>query len=65
MCREHELLEARYHSDVMVCRDAARRLGSCQPREFNRINEDAERARAAFKNAREALNKHLAEHGCG
>jgi hypothetical protein len=64
-CSEREILEARYHADVRVYLDAVYRLDSCSREDFNVVWEDAKRARTAFENARSALNKHIAEHGCG
>jgi hypothetical protein len=64
-CPERKILEARFHADVRVYCDAVYRLDSCPREDFNVVWEDAERARTAFENARAALNKHIAEHGCG
>jgi len=64
-CPERDILEARYHADVKVYLDAAKRLASCSPGDFKQVHEDAEGARVAFENARTALNNHIAAHGCG
>jgi hypothetical protein len=64
-CPEREILEARFHADLRVYCDAVNRLDSCSCEDFNVTYEAAERASLAFENACAALNKHIAEHGCG
>jgi hypothetical protein len=64
-CREHEILKARYKADLNVYRLAVRQLDLCDSRNFNRVYEDAERARVAFESAHSSLNNHVAEHKCG
>jgi hypothetical protein len=65
VCPERAILESRFHADVRVYRDAIDRLDACPPKDFEVVYEAAERARLAFENARFALNRHIAEHGCG
>ena len=64
-CREHEILRSRYRADLKVYIDATARLEPCPSEDFERAFKHAERARVAFENARDALNSHIAEHGCG
>jgi hypothetical protein len=63
-CHEREVLEARYRTDVRAYCDALSRLYPYSEDE-PAVYEDVERARLAVENARAALDKHLAEHGCG
>jgi hypothetical protein len=69
-CPEREILEARFQADVRVYHDAINRLHDAintldfSSEDFNVVYEDAERARAAFENARAKLNTHIGEHGC-
>ena len=63
-CREHEILHSRLRADTRVYADAARRLESCTPEEFEKTYQAAESARIAFLKAQEALKAHVAVHGC-
>jgi len=63
-CREHQVLYGRFRADTKVYSDATRRLESCRPEDFEKTYAAAESARIAFLKAREALDAHIAAHGC-
>jgi len=51
-------------ADTKVYSEATRRLESCRPEDFEKTYEAAESARMRFLKAREALDAHIAAHGC-
>jgi hypothetical protein len=63
-CRQHEVLLGRLRADTKVYADVTRRLESCKAEDFEQTYRAAESARLAFLRAREALNVHIALHGC-
>jgi len=63
-CQERQLLHGRFRADMRVYVEVTGRLESCQPRDFEKTSEAAEMARLAFLRAREALDVHIAQHGC-
>jgi hypothetical protein len=63
-CQERYILQGRLRADAKVYIDANRRLESCKPEDFKKTYEAAESARIAFLRAQEALNAHIAAHGC-
>ena len=50
--------------DSCVYIDAAKRLDSCKPQDFERTYQAAESTRIAFLMARDALAAHIIEHQC-
>jgi len=65
ICQEREILKSRYRADLKVYSQAIHQLDTCEPGEFNQTYKLVERARTAFANARNALEEHVAKHGCG
>jgi hypothetical protein len=63
-CRELEILQARYRADLKAYIDATARLEPCPLEDWDQALVYADRARAAFGNARAVLNIHIAGHGC-
>lgn len=63
-CRQHEILRGRLRADTKVYVEVTRRLESCTAEDFEQTYRMAESARVAFLRAREALNVHIALHGC-
>ena len=63
-CQEHQILHGRFRADLRVYVEITRRLESCQQKDFEMTYEAAEMARLAFLRAREALDVHIAQHGC-
>jgi hypothetical protein len=63
-CRQHQILWGRLQADTMVYAEVTRRLESCKAEDFEQTYRAAESARLAFLRAREALNVHIALHGC-
>jgi hypothetical protein len=54
-----------YRTSLHLYRQAVLELDESLSRsDFIRIHEHAERSRLAFDRAREALQKHIVEHGC-
>ena len=63
-CRQHEVLLGRLRADTKVYVEVTRRLEACKTEDFEQTYRAAESARLAFLRAREALNVHIALHGC-
>jgi len=64
-CQERKILEGRYHADFKVYAAVVRSLEQALSTEhFNQIYQNAELAKRAFEKAREALEIHIATHGC-
>ena len=64
-CQERKILEARYHADFKVYVGVVRALEQALSTEdFNQIYQNAELAKRAFETARDALEAHVASHGC-
>jgi hypothetical protein len=65
-CQERKILQGRYEADLKVYLSAVRSLEQpFNPKEFRQAYQNADLAKRAFENARDALNAHLAIHGCG
>ncbi len=63
-CRQYEILWGRLQADIKVYAEVTRRLESCKAEDFEKTYRAAESSRLAFLRAREALNVHVALHGC-
>jgi len=64
-CQERKILEGRYRADFKVYTSAVRGLEESLGREdFSERYQNADLAKRSFERAREALEHHVATHGC-
>ena len=64
-CQERKILEGRCRADLEVYLSAVNNLGTLlATQEFHQAYENAELAKRAYEQAREALDLHMAVHEC-
>ena len=64
-CKEREILERRCGADLKLYLSAVKTLEHpVYKRDFDQAYKNADLAKSGFEKAREALNAHLASHGC-
>ena len=64
-CQERKILEGRYRADLKAYQSAVKALEHLlDKKDFKQTYQNAELARRAFEQARDALEVHIATHGC-
>ena len=64
-CQERKILEGRYRADLEVYQSAVKALEHLlDKKDFPQTYQNAELAKRTFEQAREALEIHIATHGC-
>jgi hypothetical protein len=64
-CQERKILEGRYRADFKVYTSAVHTLEeSLGTEDFKQNYQNADLAKRAFDRARDALESHIATHGC-